>query len=295
MLERRAENMPFGIALAGGGVRGAAHVGVLLALEENGLYPRSIAGTSAGGIVAGLYAAGWKAPQLKKFVLELTRYGPSLFDPDIPGMITLIPSLLIHNPPSVSGLLKGNRLEHYLYHKTGGKWLSELQMRVVIPSVDLISGNTIACTNTLKGICPLPRVKWTDKMRLAAAMRATSAVPAVFRPKIMKNMCLVDGGVTDVLPVDLLAAAGEQNILAVDVSEDYKMPERINIIEVASHSLAIMENRLRECVTRGEKMTLDPDLPETDGLLAFGQIPACMKAGYRAAMRAMPRIKSLFA
>lgn len=58
--------MSFGIALAGGGIRGAAHVGVLLALEENGLRPESAAGTSAGGIVAGLYAAGVSAARLKK-------------------------------------------------------------------------------------------------------------------------------------------------------------------------------------------------------------------------------------
>ncbi|MCI1965268.1 MAG: patatin-like phospholipase family protein [Oscillospiraceae bacterium] len=287
--------MSFGIAMAGGGIRGAAHVGVLLALEENGLLPRSVAGTSAGGIAAGLCAAGLSAAQMKKIVLELAAGGASLLDPDLSGLATFIPDLLIHKAPGFSGLLKGNRLENYLYRKTGGKLLSESTMRVVIPCVDLFSGDTVACTNTLRGTHPLRRVRWTDQMRLSEAMRATASIPAVFRPKLMNHMCLVDGGVTDVLPVDLLLAAGERNVLAVDVSEDYEMPKKISLIEVASHSLAIMETRLRECVTRGEKMLLDPDLPDTDGVLNFSQMPMCMEAGYRAAKRAMPRIRSLFA
>lgn len=286
--------MSFGIALAGGGIRGAAHVGVLLALEENGLCPESVAGTSAGGIVAGLYAAGLSAARMKKMVLELSGAGASFFDPDFSGLATLIPDLLIRRTSGFSGLLKGNRMESYLYRLTEGKFLSESEMRVVIPCVDLFSGDTVACTNTLRGVRPLRRVRWTDRMRFSEAMRATASLPAVFRPKFIDHMCLVDGGVTDVLPVDLLVAAGERNVLAVDVSEDYKMPENISLIEVASHSLAIMETRLRECVTHGERMLLNPDLPDTEGLLNFSQMPLCMEAGYRAARRAMPRIRSLF-
>lgn len=287
--------MSFGIALAGGGIRGAAHVGVLLALEENGLCPESAAGTSAGGIVAGLYAAGFSAASLKEMVLKLSESGKEFFDPDLSGLAAMLPRLLIRRTSGFSGLLKGNRMESYLYRLTEGKFLSESCIRVVIPSVDLCSGDTVACTNSLRGIRPLRRVRWTDRMRFSEAMRATASLPAVFRPKIIDHMCLVDGGVTDVLPVDLLVAAGERNVLAVDVSEDYEMPENISLIEVASHSLAIMETRLRECVTRGEKMLLDPDLPDTDGVLNLRQMPLCMEAGYRAAKRAMPRIRSLFA
>lgn len=287
--------MTFGIALAGGGIRGAAHIGVLLALEENGLRPHSIAGTSAGGIIAGLYAAGFSAARLRELVLSLSNAASSFSDPDVAGLISLIPDLLAHRSSCFSGLLKGDRMENYLYRLTDGKCLPESRMRVVIPSVDLISGSTIACTNTLKGVRPLRRVKWTDRMRFAEAMRATSAVPAVFRPKLIGSMCLVDGGIADVLPVDLLIAAGERSVLAVDVSEDYKMPKDISLIEVASHSLSIMETRLRECVTRGERMILTPDLPKTDGLLNLPQMPLCMEAGYRAAKRAMPRLRALFA
>lgn len=287
--------MSFGIALAGGGIRGAAHVGVLLALEERGLRPDSIAGTSAGGIVAGLYAAGIPARRMKELVLELSHTGASFFDPDFSGLLSLVPELLTRRASRLSGLIRGDRMERYLDRLTGGKLLSESCMRVVIPSVDLCSGDTVALTNTINGVRPRPRVRWVDTLRLCEAMRATSAVPAVFRPKIVGGMCLVDGGVADVLPVDLLISTGERNVLAVDVSEDYRIPENIGLIEVASHSLAIMEARLRECIVRGEQMLLNPELPETDGMLNLSQMPECLEAGYRAARRAMPRILSLFA
>ncbi len=74
--------MGFGIALSGGGTRGAAHVGVLCALEEEGLRPTSVAGTSAGSIVAGLYALGMSGQEMKDRIYELARQGTKLIDPD---------------------------------------------------------------------------------------------------------------------------------------------------------------------------------------------------------------------
>jgi NTE family protein len=286
--------MSFGLALAGGGIRGAAHVGVLAALEEYGLKPDSIAGTSAGGLVAGLYAAGLSVKRLQDIILQLSKTGAELADPDFIGLLSLIPRTLAGKDSTCTGLLKGVQMEKYMRGLIGGKTMRELPMRTVIPSVDLYTGQTVACTNTLSGVKWLPGVQWNDSLELCDAMRATSALPPFFRPKLTDRMCLVDGGIADVLPVDLLIAAGTSNVLAVDVSEDYKMPERINLLEVASHSLAIMETRLRECVTRGEKMLLFPVLPKVSGVLNLRQMPECMEAGYRSAKRAMPRIRQIF-
>ena len=286
--------MSYGIALAGGGIRGAAHVGVLLALEECGMKPCAVAGTSAGGIVAGLYACGLSAQQLREIVLQTSRKGALLADPDVSGILALVPRLLAQKECACSGLLKGDRMEKCFAKLTGNRRMRDLTMRTVIPGVDLCSGLTVACTNSLLGVRTLKNVRWTADMRVCEAMRATSALPAVFQPKKIDGMYLVDGGVADVLPVDLLVAAGVPNVLAVDVSDFYRMPERMNIIEVASHSLSIMETRLRECVTRGEKLLLNPDLPETSGVLNLGQMPECMEAGYQAAKEVMPQIRRIF-
>ena len=79
--------MSFGLALSGGGAKGAAHVGVLLALAEENLIPTSIAGTSSGSIVAGLYSVGIKPPEMKKIIYNLSKNGINLLDPSYKEII----------------------------------------------------------------------------------------------------------------------------------------------------------------------------------------------------------------
>lgn len=287
--------MSFGIALAGGGIRGAAHIGVLVALEENGLVPSSVAGTSAGGIIAGLYASGITPARMKEIMLDVAKTGAALADPDIRGIFSIVPNLLRRKPFLCSGLMKGSLMESYLNGLTSGREMRSLPMRTVIPAVDLNTGLTVAFTNSLFGLRPVQNVKWFTQARVSAVMRATASLPVVFRPKEIEGMCLVDGGISDVLPVGLLMAAGEPNVLAVDVSAYYKQPKKLNLIAVASHSLGITGARLRECMTHGERFLLSPDLPETEGVLNLPQMTECMEAGYTFTRRAMPKLRKIFA
>lgn len=287
--------MGFGIALAGGGARGAAHVGVLLALEEAGMAPTAIAGTSAGGIVAGLYAAGLSAVRLQAVVHDLTQHGKRLIDPNYLGLIKAAGQFLLRGSISLSGLLKGRRLEELLRTLTGGKSLHEARMRTVIPAVDLQSGYTIAYVDRTANTQPVELVHWSDDALLCEAMRASAAFPVVFEPVKRADLCLIDGGVADNLPVNLLAAAGEPDILAVNIAEHYRMPVRDNVIEIASHTLSIMQERLLSYAARGEKLMLRPRLPEQAGLLTFDQMDACMEAGYEATVQMLPSIRTLLA
>lgn len=286
--------MSFGIALAGGGARGAAHVGVLLALEENGLCPRSIAGTSAGSIVAGLYATGTSPQKLREIVIEMSSTGIYYFDLDLIGIIKAVPQFIVHHKMDLTGLIKGDRLERFLFEQTNGKSIRKTSIRTIIPTVDINSGATIAYTNSLANVNAVDRVKWKSNILISEAIRASCAFPAVFKPKLIDDLCLVDGGVTDVLPVDLLLAVGEKNVLAVDVAENYTMPKNQNLIEISSHSLSIMSTRLKECHSHGEKLLLTPSLPKQSGLLTLEQMVDCMDAGYEAATMHMPTIKAIF-
>jgi NTE family protein len=286
--------MSFGIALAGGGARGAAHVGVLLALEEDGLCPQSIAGTSAGSIVAGLYATGTSPQKLKEIIIEMSATGIYYLDLDLMGIIKAVPQFIVNHKIDLAGLIKGDRLERFLSEQTNGKSIRDTSIRTIIPAVDINSGDTIAYTNSLANVSAIDRVKWKTNILMSEAMRASCAVPAVFKPKFIDDMCLVDGGVTDVLPVDLLLAAGEYNVLAVDVAENYTMPKSQNLIEISSHSLSIMSTRLKECHSHGEKLLLTPSLPKQSGLLTLEQMVECMDAGYEAAKVHMPTIKAIF-
>ena len=272
--------MQFGITFSGGGSRGAAHIGVLKALEEEGLYPASVAGASAGSIAAGLYAAGYSVNELEDIIKYLSQYGCRYVDIDYLGLLAFLPKIVRRKKPSLSGLIKGNRLHHYLCQLTHGKNIQDIKMKLVIPAVDLNSGKTIAFTN-VKFPKKFPGVQWKNNIALCDAMMASSSVPAVFRPQMIENYCLVDGGVTNVMPVDLLIAGGEKKVLAVDIGEDYEMPDKDTITEVVTHSFSIMSNNLKECTSSKETYLLKPDLPKEAGLLTFQEMIRCMDAGYQ--------------
>ena len=286
----------YGIAFAGGGTRGAAHVGILLALEEEGLLPDYVAGTSAGGIVAGIYGAGVDLGMMKEVVQWMSRHGKRFLDPDIIGILTFLPQLFTGQEVSLTGLLKGNRLMHFLCQLTEGAAIEEVKRKLLIPAVDLNSGDTIAFTNMMEnGITDAARhqenVRWEKTGPLCEIMMASASVPAVFQPRRVGSYCMVDGGVTNNLPVDLLIAAGVKRVVAVDIGADYRTPHDKSIMEIASHSFSIMSRDLKECRSGGEILLLKPELKKGAGLLTFEYMESCMEDGYHYTKRQMKVIK----
>lgn len=286
----------YGIAFAGGGTRGAAHVGVLLALEEEGLLPDCVAGTSAGGIVAGIYGAGVDLGMMKEVVQWMSRHGKRFLDPDIIGILTFLPQLFTGQEVSLTGLLKGNRLMNFLCQLTEGAAIEEVKRKLLIPAVDLNSGDTIAFTNMMEnGITDAARhqenVRWEKTGPLCEIMMASASVPAVFQPRRVGSYCMVDGGVTNNLPVDLLIAAGVKRVVAVDIGADYRTPHDKSIMEIASHSFSIMSRDLKECRSSGEILLLKPELKKGAGLLTFEYMESCMEDGYHYTKRQMKVIK----
>lgn len=286
----------YALALSGGGTRGAAHVGALTALEEAGLLPNQAAGASAGGIVAGLYSAGVEIGQMRETVRWLSRHGNALLDPDVRGLFFFLPQLLAGKEVSLKGLLKGNRLSGFLWELTGGMELTQAPKGLLIPAVDLNSGDTVVFTNLFQKDIPYSalhqeHVRWERTGLLSDIMTASASVPAVFSPRQMKGLCLVDGGVTNNLPVDLLIAAGVSRVLAVDTGAAYEPPPSASIMETASHSFSIMSRELKDCRSRGELLLLKPRLSPKAGLLTFGQMEQCMEEGYAYTKQMMPRIR----
>ncbi len=286
--------MDYAIALSGGGTRGAAHVGVMCALEEADILPRAVSGTSAGSIVAGLYASGMKPSRMRREIETLSKAGRTIVDVDYAGIVSSLVRFILHKSVTLPGFLKGDKLEAYLNELTGGVELSQLTMKTVITAVDLYSRKTIAYVNTLDDVQVFRNVIWRSDVRLSEAMRASCAVPAYFRPKMTDGMCLVDGGVTDVVPVDLLIAAGEQRVLGVDVSANYPLDRNANFIEISNQSLSVLMACLSEYRASGEKLMLIPKLPEAAGLLTFDQMLQCMDVGYEETKKSIPLIKSIF-
>lgn len=284
--------MKFSLSLSGGGVRGAAHIGVLKALDEEGLKPSALSGTSAGAVVAALYAYGISAVQMEEWVYWLAKNGRKYIDGDLSGIARLVAQVMFRREITFSGIIKGHKLETLLAGVVGECRIEEMAQKLIIPAVDLNTGRTIIFSNSRPVMGDSrPGLQWERSGKLSQIVRASAAVPGIFQPVEWQDCNLVDGGVKNNLPVDLLAATGEKNILAVDVGCPYEKPKDRSIVEVLTHSFAIMGEALKDCTADGERLLLKPEIPEEVGLLSFECMPDCMERSYRYTKRKMPQIK----
>lgn len=286
--------MSFGIVLSGGGAKGAAHIGVLKALEENNLIPSSVAGTSIGSIVGGLYSIGYKAKDLEKVLRNFSKNYFMFLDPCYPQYIRSVFQLITRSTITMSGLIRGNKLEAYLRKLSKDKHITETNIRFISPCVDLITGKTIAYTNSAKNLPQIQNTIWKDDAYLSEVMRASSSLPAIFYPKRIKKSILIDGGVSDNLPINLLYSTGEKNILAIDLSQKYEKPNNSGICELVVHSFEIMQLNAKQTLIGKEKFLISIEFPDEIGLLDFKNVSRLIKIGYDATNDVMPQLKLLF-
>ena len=173
-----------GLALGGGAARGFAHIGVIQALEESGLAPDLVAGTSAGSLVAALYASGKSGADLA--ALADTMDETAFADWAYPGR----------------GLIRGEALAKFVRDKTGNRQIEQMKIPLGIAATDLDSGEGILFQRGDTG----------------TAVRASSAVPAVFQPVKIGAREYVDGGLSAPVPVHHARAMGAEFVIAVDIS-----------------------------------------------------------------------------
>jgi len=177
-----------GLALSGGGARGLAHIGVLRALEDAGIQPDYLTGTSMGGVIAAGYAAGLSPADMEQIALEFgtVRKLWGLADPTLPRR----------------GLFQGERLLAFFEQHLQGCTFVDLRVPLTLVAVDLNSGKEI---HLREG-------------SVAEAVRATVSIPGLLAPVERNGQRLVDGGLLNNLPVDVVRQMGADVTLAVDVS-----------------------------------------------------------------------------
>ncbi len=174
-----------GIALGGGAARGWAHIGVLKALAERGVKPDIVAGTSIGAVVGGCYSAG-KLEELEAFVHTLTpRSVLRYLDLDITG----------------SGLLSGTQLHNTLERHLSGLNIEDLGRTFVTVATEIGTGREI----------------WLTKGPLVRAIRASYALPGIFKPVHINERWLMDGAFVNPVPVAVCRAMGADIVIAVNL------------------------------------------------------------------------------
>ncbi|MDX2264823.1 MAG: patatin-like phospholipase family protein [Hyphomicrobiales bacterium] len=174
-----------GIALGGGAARGWAHIGVLKALHAAGLRPDIIAGTSIGAVAGGCYAAG-KLAELEEFARSLTLRGVLRhLDLALPG----------------SGLINGNKLASRLGEHLEPFRIEALPVKFVAIATELGAGHEV----------------WLNKGPLVRAMRASYALPGVFKPVRIAGRWMMDGAFVNPIPVSACRAMGARYVIAVNL------------------------------------------------------------------------------
>ncbi len=199
-----------GLALGGGAVLGAAHIGVLEALEERGIRPVYISGTSIGAFVGALYAFGKTVDQLKEIALDMDWLDVTNFK------------------LSKLGLLGNDRIGKLILDNLGKKRIEDSQIKLAIVTTDISNGEKVVLTEG----------------PLFKAVMASSCLPGIFIPVEWGDRLLVDGVLSENVPVSPLRDMGAEDVIAVDLTtnRDFKRPN--DIIDVLSNTFAIGLNRI---------------------------------------------------
>ncbi|HZJ57170.1 MAG TPA: patatin-like phospholipase family protein [Clostridia bacterium] len=280
--------MRFGLALSGGGIRGVAHIGVLRALEEEGMMPSWIAGTSAGSIVAGLYAYGYSPRELEEIAIDLQ---PKYIDPNFLGMALGLGQWVLGKEPCVDGVIKGKAIERYLKKLTEGIKIADIKMPLAITAVDINKADSVIFLNRRVGILPDDDTVYMHDMLLYKAIRASIAIPVVFKPIILEGRRLVDGGVTNNLPIGILRQMGAERIIGVDLGYNGQLRRDVNnIIEIGSQALDIMAYQITSFKSQGADYILRPGIYD----IAIGdskKLIECIDRGYNSTKENIKMIK----
>ena len=282
--------MKLGLCLSGGGVKGAAHIGVIKALEEEGIKPDCISGTSSGSIVAALYSMGYTPKEM----IDLFKcYGKDISKIDFFTIIKMILGLIFRRKIYVDGLNNGNKLGKLIQEQAQRKnirLIKDIKMPLIIPSVNLCDGSIYLFSSQKNNRKYCDEVKVINNIKIGKAVQASSSYPGIFCPTNVLGKKLVDGGVRQNTPWKELKEIGAEKIISVAFLEDKKEKEKINILDCITGSIGIMMHELYNYEIEGIDYLLNIKT-EDIGLLETKKIEELYNIGYQTAKKEMQKLK----
>ena len=251
--------LKIGLALGGGAARGFAHVGVIAVLEEAGLRPQLVVGTSAGSLVAALYASGKTSAQLQQAALNIEE-------------VAITDWML---PLFGRGMFRGDALARVVNDLVAGRLIENMVMPLGIVATDLGSGNAVLF----------------QKGDTGTAVRASSAVPAVFVPVKISGREYVDGGLVSPVPVRFARQMGADVVVAVDISSPPEGNAPDGSLQILLQTFAIMGKSINQYELAGADVVVRPSLA---GLKSadFSSRQRAIEAGRAAMLAALPALRA---
>jgi len=265
-----------GLALGSGAARGLAHIGVLKALRDASTPVDMVAGTSIGAMVGACFAKEGEITAVEELALntgwrELAR----LLDPRLGSLR--------------KGLIHGRRIQELLYSLIGDVEFKDLKIPFAAVATDLNTGREVVIR----------------KGSVVEAVRASISMPGIFVPVTLEDRCLVDGGLTNPVPADILHDMGASLIVAVNVlvepqeskhaaslSKEGGVPGLPNIFNALIQSIYIMEYEITKARTLKADVVITPDVSHI-GAFEFHRGEEAILAGYAAARKALPKLHRL--
>jgi NTE family protein len=246
-----------GLALGGGGARGLAHIGVLKVLEEESLAAEFVAGTSVGSLIGALYCCGYSWHQLYELA-HTTDWG---------DLVTFtVPRL---------GLVNARKLERLVDRLAGGRRLEELPVPFRAVAVDVTAGEEVVLAEG-----PVSR-----------AVRASASIPGIFEPTAWEGRLLVDGGLLDNVPSEVVRDMGAEVVLAVNLSgERAKSRPPENILDVMLYSMEVL---IHGQGLKGTAAADEPVVPDLEGFSYrnLGRLKEMVERGEQAMRAALPLLR----
>lgn len=258
-----------GLALGSGGPRGLAHIGVLRALIEHGIPIDCIAGSSAGALIGGFFAATLSIDLVEKQAMTFTYKDLLLVFSDI-GVFT--------------GMVHGNAMEAFLDKLLEHKTIESLGIPFAAVATDVYAGDTVALTHG----------------NLARSIRMSSSVPALFDAALHDGRYMIDGGTSHPVPVHTTRDMGATYVIAVNldsynfIDSDASVTKMPNIKDVSIASIRLLRYNLAKELCRHADTTIIPDVSSVSSinLAEFLRPTEIIKKGYEAAIASIPQIKS---
>ena len=237
--------MKIGLALSGGGVRGAAHVGAIKALEENGIKIDAVGGTSAGSIVGALYAMGYTTEEMYKLFIYFSKSVMAISPRDIFSGMKEVRGVRL------GGITSSHNIELAIEEAAGLKNIKnikDIKMPIVIPTTDLITDREIIFTNNEN----VQGEEYIHDIEIGKAVRASCSFPGMYAPFEYDKYQFADGGIFDNLPVAETKKLGVDKVIAIKFG--LKSPRKQKTLyNIAMQSLDLMtENLIKDSIKQSD-------------------------------------------
>lgn len=244
-----------GLALGGGAVLGAAHIGVIKALEESKIKIDKITGTSIGAFVACLYAFGKDCEEIQKIGLELEWV-------NIAGLKL-----------SKFALLSNEKLGKLITDSIGDKNIEDANIPLSLVATNVANGEKVIL----------------NKGNIAKAVMASCAIPGIFEPVEIQNKLLVDGGVVENVPIHTLHEMGSNFTIGVDLNSNHTYEKPKNVVDIILNSFHFLMKKSSKLQTKQADVVITPDLSKFSRS-DISQVDNLMEIGYESTLETLKNL-----